>query len=540
VNESAAEPPEAVPDVIRLDGTQRWDRSVLGGKAAGIAVMRGLGVPVPPAFTITTGVCGRFLADGEVVLDELWPQVKDAMTWLEEQTSRGFGVADGPLLVSVRSGAPISMPGMMDTVLNLGIDSTTLPGLVASGGNGYATDTNARFREVYSKVVGMDAPTEVWEQLRHAVAAVFKSWQSPRAIAYRKNRGLSEDGGTAVTVQAMIFGNLDDASGSGVIFSRNPLTGGDEPYGEWLARGQGEDVVSGSHTPVPLARLADDQPEIYRQLLDHASTLERLGRDVQDIEFTVESGKLWLLQTRSAKRSPHAAVRLAVALERDGLIDSRQALRLVSAEQVRQVQRPGLIAETIAGVDAVAEGLSACPGSASGIAVTDANEAEALAETGERVVLIRETTNPEDLHGMLASVAIATELGGATSHAAVVSREIGLPCVVGCGEGTLMHLAGERITVAGDIGKVFAGELDFVAWSEQNNSDLRALYGWAREHSTLTAHIKGRVPDGTDPVDASGWGDAEVASALSAGTSEVMAEHPLPILLAALNSQQDS
>jgi pyruvate,orthophosphate dikinase len=308
--------------VLALDASAGAGRDVLGGKAWGIAHMLRLGVPVPPAFVVTTDECARYHAGGDVVPADVLAALPAAMRELEAATGTTFGGGERPLLVSVRSGAPTSMPGMMDTVLNLGMTPAVRAALGAlTGDEAFAADVARRFEEQFESVVGTAPPADPWGQLHAAIAAVFASWRSRRAIAYRKDRGLPEEGGTAVTVQAMVFGNLDDRSGTGVLFSRNPLDGGGEPYGEWLARGQGEDVVSGRHDPAGLDALAREMPEVHRALLDLAARLEREARDVQDIEFTVQSGKLWLLQTRAAKRSAVAAVRLAVLLEREGVID---------------------------------------------------------------------------------------------------------------------------------------------------------------------------------------------------------------------------
>ncbi|WP_196780964.1 pyruvate, phosphate dikinase [Nocardioides sambongensis] len=419
----------------------------------------------PPAVALTTGHCRSFYEAGGQITDEVWAQVRQGVAFLEQETGRRFGSVERPLLVSVRSGAPISMPGMMDTVLNLGLSETTERALTAETGDAdYVADTRDRFVHQYRETVLGAAPEDTtavvpddaWAQLRAAVAAVFGSWQSPRAQVYRRSRGIGDDLGTAVTIQAMVFGNLDADSGTGVLFSRNPNTGSSDPFGEWLPGGQGEDVVSGKVTPLPLEALASGLPAVHTELLDMARRLERLNGDVQDIEFTVEAGRLWLLQTRSAKRSPLAAVRIAVDMVDEGVLTPSVARSRVDLAQVRSVAEAG------AGPgqgDPIAVGVSACPGLATGIAVTDPDEAEERAEAGEDVVLVRATTSPDDLHGMLAAVAIVTEYGGATSHAAVVSREIGRACIVGCGDGVLDRLAGREITVDGSTGQVWPGRV---------------------------------------------------------------------------------
>ncbi|RHW24712.1 pyruvate, phosphate dikinase [Nocardioides immobilis] len=459
--------------VVRLDGTCTLGRTAIGGKAWSVNAMRALGLSVPPAVALTTGSCAAFYAAGGQLTDELWDEVRRGIEFLETETGRRFGGEHRPLLISVRSGAPVSMPGMMDTVLNLGLSRTAAEALVAeTGDEAYVADTLDRFRRQYRETVldnrldpgldkGLDqisgaVPDDPWEQLAGAVTAVFGSWQSARARAYRESFGIADDLGTSVTLQAMVFGNLDDRSGTGVLFSRNPSTGEPVPFGEWLPRGQGEDVVSGRVTPLPLSALAGSHPEVHAELLRATAALEVAGGDVQDIEFTVEAGRLWLLQSRAAKRSAGAAVRIAVDLVDEGVLAPAQAVLRVTADQVRAVA--GATAGSGVG-DPVAAGEAACPGFATGIAVTDPDEAEERADAGEDVVLVRATTSPDDFHGMLAAVGIVTEYGGATSHAAVVSREIGRPCVVGCGAGTLDRLAGHEVTVDGSTGRVWLGRL---------------------------------------------------------------------------------
>ncbi|MEI7056680.1 pyruvate, phosphate dikinase [Nocardioides sp. CCNWLW239] len=468
-------------EVVRLDGTCELDRAAIGGKAWSVNAMRAQGLPVPPAVALTTGCCAEFYAAGGVVPEEVWQQVRRGIAFLEEETGRGFGDDQHPLLVSVRSGAPVSMPGMMDTVLNLGLTPATAAGLAAeSGDEAYVADTRERFVRQYRETVLDDehglVPDDPWDQLRAAVGAVFASWQSPRALTYRGSRGIAGDLGTAVTIQAMVFGNLDDRSGTGVLFTRNPSTGARAPFGEWLPRGQGEDVVSGRVTPQPLAALATELPGAHALLMDAASALEEASRDVQDIEFTVEAGRLWLLQTRAAKRSSAAAVRIAVDLVDEGLLTEAEAVGRVTLEQVRGVLGAGT---GVGQGEPLATGEAACPGLATGIAVTDPDEAEERADRGEDVILVRSATSPDDLHGMLAARGIVTEYGGATSHAAVVSREIARPCVVGCGEGTLALLSGREITVDGATGQVWEGRVEATAADPAADPTLRRLTGWA-------------------------------------------------------------
>jgi pyruvate,orthophosphate dikinase len=445
--------------------------------------MLALGLPVPAAFVLPTLTCRQFLAEGRLPGD-----VDDALRHgigaLEAATGRGFTDPARPLLVSVRSGAPMSLPGMMDTLLNLGLDDAGAAGLVAAGGDpAWVAQLRERFDEQYRALLGPDErpDPDPWRQLQQATAAVFRSWNSPRAQAYRAHHGIDSECGTAVTVQAMVFGNLDENSGTGVLFTRNPLTGEASVYGEWLPRAQGEDVVSGSRTPLPLDALRDALPDVHAELLRHAATLEREQRDVQDIEFTAEAGKLHILQTRSAKRAPRAAVRIAVELGAAGLITPAEALAKVSPAQVAGVLSPDLSAETRAAAVLLARGEPACPGVASGLVVTDPDEAVDLAADDVAVVLVRPSTSPDDVHGMLAAVAVVTEHGGSTSHAALVSRELGTPCVVGCGGGLVAGLAGRTVTVDGGTGEVFDGELLAEPADLAHDPHLARLRAWCRE-----------------------------------------------------------
>jgi pyruvate, orthophosphate dikinase len=525
--------------VVKLDGRAGLPRAVLGNKGYGIDAMRQNGLPVPPAFCITTEVCARFFADPRGCLDDIWGEVRQMMRWLEVETSRTFGRGPRPLLVSVRSGAALSMPGMMDTVLDLGIDDGVEDALAAVAGAEFAGDTRNRFSGMYRRIVlggdeHAEVPADPWAQLRGAIEAVFASWNSARAITYRAHHGLSDAAGTAVVVQAMVFGNLADNSGTGVLFSRNPMTGANEPFGEWLAGGQGEDVVSGSVDVEPVAALRDEQPVVYEQLMAAAQTLERLVVEVQDIEFTVEEGTLWLLQTRVAKRSAQAAVRLALQLCREGLIDDAEALRRVTPAQVETLLMPCLQPETRLAATLLAKGLPACPGVVSGKAYTDVDEALDAADEGHDVILVRTATSPDDVQGMLAARGIVTEIGGATSHAAVVSREIGRPAVVGCGAGVAAALAGKLITVDGAEGEVREGILQRTAWSESDSPDLAELAEIARRESPLRAHVSGdyEVLDDTSP--------AAVAGALAAGHTDVISPHPLITMLIALRLNEDT
>ncbi|MFD0363361.1 pyruvate, phosphate dikinase [Nocardia sp. GCM10030253] len=484
------------PSVAELDGACTLSRDRIGGKAWSVNHMRTLGLPVPPAFALTTDAWAEFGVSG--VLDaEIWAGVRAGIATLERGTGREFGSTERPLLVSVRSGAAVSMPGMMDTVLNLGMNAEVERALVTETRNpGYASDTRRRFLDQYREIVLGDSngvvPEDPWEQLRGAITAVFRSWDSARAKTYRRTRGVSDELGTAVTVQAMVFGNLDALSGTGVLFSRNPNTGERPVFGEWLIGGQGEDVVSGRTTPRPLDELAITLPEVHAQLIAAALLLERDGRDIQDIEFTVESGRLWLLQSRPAKRSARAAVRAAVAMAGEGLIDTDEALRRVTADQVHTVLRPA--SSDNAGLRPLASGESACPGLASGVVVTDPDEAEARSAAGEQVILVRPTTSPDDLHGMIAALAIVTELGGATSHAALVSRELGRPCVVGCGPGVVDALVGRIVTVDGGAGTVWPGQVTGKPVDDSVIEDIARLAGLAGvDPAQLPAFLSGET-----------------------------------------------
>ena len=567
--------------LLALDGSALPSRELVGGKAWSVARMLSLGLRVPPAVVITTDACRAYLETGSVPA-ALSAEIDTAIEWLETATGRQFGGAR-PLLVSVRSGAAISMPGMMDTVLNLGINTATEAALAAEAGDeNFARDTHRRFLELYASIVlkatlsedtardaaslraeiasqGEGVPEDPRAQLLAAVNAVFDSWNSRRARRYRQHHGIADSLGTAVTVQAMVFGNLDARSGTGVLFSRNPLTGDVAPYGEYLHRAQGEDVVSGKFTPEPLSTLAASAPDVHAQLMQAAATLERENADVQDIEFTVQHGELFLLQTRSAKRAPQAAVRFAVDMVDEGRIDTRTALARVQAEQIRTLLKPRLADGATAGALVLAQGEPACQGVGSGVVVGDSDSAEQRAQAGEAVVLARATTSPEDVHGMIAAHAVITEQGGATSHAAVVSRALGVPCIVGCGAGTLAALHGQAVTVDANTGHIYAGLLPVVTPDESDDPRLAKLHAWAVAASPVTvlrendpaagaAFDLSEVDGGEDPErlpallvgkNAVRGGaiesDAGVAAALAAGVKTIVARHPLPVLLAAIH-----
>lgn len=572
---------------LLLDGETPPDQALIGGKATSLVRMRALGLPVPPAFVITTRACLHYLEH------KMWPiglsqEIDAGLRWLEQQTQRTLGGTTSPLLLSVRSGAAISMPGMMDTVLNLGINDATEKALAQECNDVvFARDTHQRFYRFYSQIVLKATPPELpdnaspqqWrdlinqnapeplpdnidEQLNSAVRAVFDSWNTRRAKRYRKHNGIADDLGTAVTIQAMVFGNLDKSSGTGVLFSRNPLNGEPQPYGEYLPQAQGEDVVSGKFSPKPLATLRDVHPKIYAQLLQAATLLERENGDVQDIEFTVQQGQLYLLQSRSAKRAPAAAVRVAIDMQHAGLIDIDQALARVTATQIRNLLSPRLAAGATHKARQLAQGQGACPGVATGVVVTDTDMAEQRAAQGENIVLARAITSPEDLHGMLAAAAVITEQGGATSHAAVVSRALGRPCVVGCGTDSVTVLEGQTVTVDGDTGKIYAGALEVMKPNEREDPRLQQLLAWATACSPLPVYTSEDAPDAAivdlNSIDegadadrlklllngktaAKGGAiasDAGVVAALAAGLEFIVADPTLPPLLAAIHAKR--
>ncbi|MFC8047223.1 pyruvate, phosphate dikinase [Nocardia sp. NPDC057353] len=560
--------------VLRItDLVEEPARELVGGKAWSLWRMSRAGLRVPPAFVVTTRTCAEYFERGRELPDEVFAQILDGIAHLEARTGRTFGRGPKPLLVSVRSGAAVSMPGMMDTILNLGITDETEAALAAESGlPEFAADVHRRFCALYGRLVGgclddlddlpdtaavraalradsgAEMPADPVAALRNAVAAVFDSSRSRRAEAYRAHCGIP-DLGTAVTVQAMVFGNLDDRSGTGVLFTRNPLTGEREPYGEYLPRGQGEDVVSGRVTPRPLAWLAEHQPHLHAELIAAADLLDAQGRDAQDIEFTVQDDTLYLLQSRPAKRTARAAVRIAAALVGEAVIDPATACARVTAEQVRHLLRPSIDADAAAGLEPLARGVSASPGYAVGVAVATAEEAQQRPGS----ILVRESTSPEDVHGMIAAAAVVTENGGSTSHAAVVSRALDTPCVVGCGAGTVAALVGRVVTVDATGARVFDGEISGRATSIGDDADLAALLGWAVELSPVTVVAEGdaefdadaalrdsgaevpEVPAGVRSVRGAYFEtDAGVRAALDAGARVIVSGNPLPIHLAAI------
>ncbi|MFT4585815.1 MAG: pyruvate,orthophosphate dikinase [Gammaproteobacteria bacterium] len=571
--------------ILAIDGSALPERELVGGKAWSIARMRELGLNVPPAIVITTAACAAYLESGSLP-DGLVDELASAIKWLEQQSNRTFGGGRSPLLVSVRSGAAISMPGMMDTVLNLGINDETEQALAEESGSAeFAHDTHRRFLDLYASIVlkatlndlepekgaaqwreeiaaaaGQDVPLSSQSQLHDAILAVFDSCNSRRARRYRKHHNLPDNLGTAVTVQAMVFGNLDDQSGTGVLFSRNPLTGDSAPYGEYLHRAQGEDVVSGKFTPLPLSALQTSAPHIYDELLRAADTLERESTDVQDIEFTVQRGELYLLQSRAAKRAPEASVRFAVDFVAEGLVDEKTALLRVSPEQIRSLLQPRLASGVTDTAELLAHGEPACQGIGIGAVVTNADEAERRAANDEAVVLARSTTSPEDVHGMIASRAVITDHGGSTSHAAVVSRALGVPCVVGCGEGSAAALDGKVVTIDGTSGNIYAGALAVVTPNELDQNELTLLTEWARAISDVTVFGPddpsipsgcldlNKIDGGEDPAQLANLigeaksvmgrvldTDAGVEAALNAGVECIISRHILPSLLSAVH-----
>jgi len=563
---------------IMLDGTSLPERSYIGGKAWSIARMRALGLPVPPAFVVTTDACRAFLEDSELPAG-LTDELAHGMAALEVATGRKFGATTQPLLVAVRSGSAISMPGMMDTVLNLGITKAVQTALGEESSDVlFAAATHRRFREMYARIVlrappgadgqaipdAEDIPSDPHDQLAAAVRAVFESWNSRRAKRYRGHHDIPDDMGTAVTIQAMVFGNLGARSGTGVLFSRNPLSGAPTPFGEYLATAQGEDLVSGSVTPLPLDALHTDMPEIHERLIAAAKLLEAENGDVQDIEFTVQQGELFLLQSRAAKRAPEAALRIAVDMAHDETITRDEALRRVNAEQVRALLCPKLRPGAADDAELLARGEAACQGVGAGLVVLDADTAEAEAAKGRDVILVRPTTSPEDVHGMLVARAVVTASGGATSHAAVVSRQLGLPCVVGCGDAILQSLAGSQVTVDGGSGSIFQGILAVDTPDERDDPRLIEFGAWAVDASPLTVFRSGEQPAG-DILDldhapggelvenlpelfkntkaASGralLSDAGVAAAVQAGLEFIVLPQTVPALLAACAAAREN
>jgi pyruvate, orthophosphate dikinase len=479
--------------------------ALLGGKAANLGVMaRDLGLPVPPGFVITTDACRQVLA-GEWPA-ELEGEIRHAMAGVEKRLGRRFGDATHPLLVSVRSGAPVSMPGMMDTVLDIGATSATAPGLAAIGGDDFAADCRRRLAAMFRDVVAAGPPPDdPWLQLREAIDAVFRSWHSDRARAYRAHERIPDDMGTAVTVQAMVFGNRDDRSATGVLFTRNPATGEPVPYGDVVFGGQGEDVVAGTHATEPIAVLDERLPEVAAELHADATRLERHYRDLCDIEFTIESGRLWLLQVRVGKRTPQAALRMAVDMAEDDAFPLRreEAVRRVAA----LLDPPPTIELRRADAGTpIARGFGASPGIATGEIATSAAAAEEQANAGRRVILVRAETSPADVHGMARAQGILTATGGIASHAAVVARGWAIPAVVGASavrvepsgidvDGRALP-AGTTITIDGGSGEVFLGTVEV---SSEPLPAARMLLEWARELHVPTGEARPTTEAADEP-----------------------------------------
>ncbi len=508
---------------------------LLGGKGANLTTMaRELGLPVPPGFTITTDACQAVRSSGwPMGLDE---ELRAAMDRLGERLGRRFGDPADPLLVSVRSGAPVSMPGMMDTILDLGISSSTLDGLAArSDDRDFAADCLDRFRSSWSQVIGGEPPDDPWQQLRGAIDAVFGSWDSDRARAYRRREGIPDELGTAVTVQAMVFGNRDADSATGVLFTRDPATGAAQPYGDVLFQAQGEDVVAGTHATQPIAVLDERLPDVARELRDVANRLERHLGDLCDIEFTIESGRLWLLQVRAGKRSPAAALRMAIEMAEDA------SFPLSRADAVRRVAAlladpPTTFVPDGATPAPIAHGLPASPGWASGVVATSSEAAEAAADAGSSVILVRSETSPEDVRGMARSAGILTARGGLASHAAVVARGWGIPAVVGVEALTpwdqAMEIGDERvsvgaeITIDGDRGAVYLGAIQ---GHREVLRDAAVLRGWADELGITIAGSSGdahpqRTPDRDTTADVTPDDLVRALSVKGTATTDQLAE----------------
>ncbi len=533
-------------------------RELLGGKGANLAEMTNLGLPIPQGFTVTTEACTEYYNDGKKINEEIQEQIFAALKKLEEMQGKKFGDNNDPLLVSVRSGARASMPGMMDTILNLGLNDVAVEGFAAKTGNPrFAYDSYRRFIQMYSDVVmevpksffekiidelkvekgvhfdtelttedlkelvkrfkavykenmkGEEFPQDPVEQLMGAVKAVFRSWDNPRAIVYRRMNDIPGDWGTAVNVQAMVFGNMGETSGTGVAFTRNPSTGEKGIYGEYLINAQGEDVVAGVRTPQPISKLAEDLPECYKEFMEIATKLENHYRDMQDMEFTIQEGKLYFLQTRNGKRTAPAAINIACDLVDEGMIDEKEAVLRIDAKSLDQLLHPTFDKESLKAGEVIGEALPASPGAAAGKVVFTAEEAKNLGKggKGERVVLVRLETTPEDIEGMVASQGILTVRGGMTSHAAVVARGMGTCCVSGCGEikideeakkfelgGYTFH-EGDYISLDGTTGKIYKGDIKTVEASVSGN--FGRIMAWADKYRKLGVRTNADNPRDT-------------------------------------------
>ncbi|MFA6665210.1 MAG: pyruvate, phosphate dikinase [Armatimonadota bacterium] len=530
-------------------------RDLLGGKGANLAEMTNLGIHVPPGFTITTETCNEYTKLGHLP-EGLWEEVLAALADVEKDMGKKLGMADNPLLVSVRSGAKFSMPGMMDTVLNLGLNEDSLKGIIAASGNerfaydayrrflmmfsdivlssdypmlkkeyfekifsdmkeklGAKIDTDVdaanlkelcqKYKEYFKSITGNDFPTDPLEQLKLAIIAVFKSWNNERAIIYRNREKISHDLGTAVNVQTMVFGNMGDDCGTGVAFTRNPATGEDKLFGEFLKNAQGEDVVAGVRTPESIDQMEQEFPTIHTEFEDIADRLEKHYRDMQDIEFTIEKGRLFILQCRSGKRTGVAAVKIAVDMVGEGLINKEEALTRVAPEALEQLLHPRI--KNAKDAKVIARGLNAGPGGASGHIALDSKVAIEMAAEGKKVILVREETNPDDLGGMLASAGVLTSRGGRTSHAALIARQYGIPTVCGC---SALHIneekrqiavngmvlnQGDVITIDGTLGEVYQGELETEPASV--TGDFGTFMAWTDEYRKLGIRANADTPE---------------------------------------------
>ena len=526
-------------------------KSILGGKGAGLAEMTRIGLSVPRGFTITTEVCVEYYKNDKKYPQGLEEHIEENLRKLEQVSKKALGDAKNPLLVSVRSGAPISMPGMMDTVLNLGLNDITIRGIVEKTKNErFAYDSYRRFMQMFGNVVlgiehdkfeylleelkkelkvkldteidceglkilverykklikketGKDFPQEPKVQLERAVDAVFNSWNTKRAITYRRINKISDDLGTAVNVQEMVFGNMGEDSGTGVGFTRNPSTGEKEYYGEYLLNAQGEDVVAGIRTPLSLSNLKNDLPEVYGELIKIVTLLEKHYRDVQDYEFTIEEGKLYLLQTRTGKRTAQAALKIAVDMVEEGIITKEEAILRVEPNQLNQLLHRRI--DPKAKLEVIAKGLPASPGAAYGKVVFTADEAEELGKEGERVILVRTETTPDDIHGMVEAQGVLTSRGGMTSHAAVVARGMGKACVAGCSVlnidtkkekisvNDIVLKKGDFITIDGGTGEVFLGKVPTI--EPKMSEEFETLLSWANKIKRLGVYANADTPE---------------------------------------------
>ncbi|HDP36267.1 MAG TPA: pyruvate, phosphate dikinase [Candidatus Atribacteria bacterium] len=526
-------------------------KSILGGKGAGLAEMTRIGIPVPQGFTITTEVCVEYYKNDKRYPQGLEEQIEENLKKLEQVSKKGFGDSQNPLLVSVRSGAPISMPGMMDTVLNLGLNDVTIQGIIEKTKNErFAYDSYRRFLQMFGNVVlgiehdkfehlleelkrelkvkldteidceglkilverykklvkqetGKDFPQEPKAQLKTAIDAVFNSWNTKRAVTYRRINKIPDDLGTAVNVQEMVFGNMGEDSGTGVGFTRNPSTGEKEDYGEYLLNAQGEDVVAGIRTPLPLPNLKNDLPEVHKELIRIVTILEKHYRDVQDYEFTIEKGKLYLLQTRTGKRTAQAALKIAVDMVEEGIIDKEEAILRVEPNQLNQLLHRRI--DPQAKVEVIAKGLPASPGAAYGKVVFTADEAEELGKKGGKVILVRTETTPDDIHGMVEAQGVLTSRGGMTSHAAVVARGMGKACVAGCSVlninikkenisvNDLVIKKDEFITIDGGTGEVFLGKVPTI--EPKMSKEFETLLSWVNEIKRLGVYANADTPE---------------------------------------------